>query len=309
MKQKRLRVLRAAKCRLLHSTANEWKGISCYDFGALEDGDLGALLEEGASNDFNDETFGAFDDGPAPVGRDFDFAGTTSRYLGKESAPPPPAHQLQSWQDEAPRQLSPWSTLDADPLLSGGRPAAYSRSPAQQSAQEPPPRAMRTLDDIEAELRSQASSVTPKVAPATAPGRPMTLEQVEAEMLSRARQQPQMQPQQQLPSSPLPPFMPPPLSNPGFGPGSHFPPLGHHGFPHPGFPQAHLHQQQQHQRLHSVGGGPQSFPQGMAPPLPRGPGMPPGMGMGMGMNMGMGMGGPPGMMGGMMGVAVEAASG
>lgn len=219
--------------------------------------------------------------------------------------------QLQSWQQPLPtdtlRQSSPWSSLDADPLLASGRPLSYSRSPAHQPAHQPPPqRSMRTLDDIEAELRAQAGrgSTTPKPASAQAPGRPLTLEEVEADMLSRARappqqQQPQQQPQlppqqQQQPQRPsgFPSSGPPP---PFIQQQSPFPyppqyPQGPPGFPQQGPPPPHL---QQHARPQSVGGL-QGFPPGM---LPRGPGMPPGMNLPPGMGMPMGIPGMPGMMG------------
>ena len=150
---------------------------------------------------------------------------------------------------------------------------------------------MRTLDDIEAEMRAQAGSgSTPKLAPAAAPGRPLTLEEVEAEMLSRARAPPQQQPpahafQQQQPGFPPAgaPFPPPPMPNQQ---SNHFPPLGHPGFPPQGFPQQPQFQQP---RPQSGQGHAQGFPQGMMPPRgPPGMSMPP-MGMPPGM---MGPGGP-----------------
>lgn len=43
--------------------------VAVYSFDSLQDNhDLGGLLDEGL-DDFNDETFGALEDAPAPVGQ------------------------------------------------------------------------------------------------------------------------------------------------------------------------------------------------------------------------------------------------
>lgn len=41
--------------------------VAVYSFDSLQDNDLGGLLDEGL-DDFNDETFGAIESTPAPVG-------------------------------------------------------------------------------------------------------------------------------------------------------------------------------------------------------------------------------------------------
>lgn len=228
-------------------------------------------------------------------GRDFDFAGSTSKYL---PTPPP---------------VSPWSALDADPLLAGG-PISRTRfdTPSAPSPVYPsqPPR--RTLEEIEAEQRAQASAqyasrIDPRFVQPPPPARQqMTLEQVEAEMRNaRARgpnpsQQEPFPPQFQQPPFPPQFYAPSPQMQPSYLPSSapvtpQQPPQPYAGqqfmrppgmgqFP-PGALPPHLMQQQQPQQQQrqqspqlppqslqqapqSVQQAPQSMQQQMPPPVP-----------------------------------------
>lgn len=208
------------------------------------------------------------------------------------------------------KPLSPWTSLDADPLLSSSVTPAPAPVPASAIA-------FRTVEEIEEEMRAQAQQErerrqfqqqAPQSGTPNPHGRPLTLEEVEAEMLRNARQQPhpsQQQPfQQQQSHGPFSPFFaggPPP-------PGQPFPQQSFGG-PPPGFPQPHLHpsqgrnsphsfqqqqqfpiypQQPQHGRPGSINGLPRGMlplsqqqgqspvPRPMQPPMPMGM-LPPGM--------------------------------
>lgn len=142
------------------------------------------------------------------TGKDFDFAGSTSKFLSSENN-----------SNINTRQPSPWSNLDADPLL--GARSAYTPQPTSHqqppSAQVPQPqRVMRTLDDIEAELKAASLSQVKKPLA-------MTLEQVEAEMLKNVRAPVQQfdtrqQPQQQFPPQMQQQYNPSPQMQSAFPP-------------------------------------------------------------------------------------------
>ncbi|KDE03800.1 hypothetical protein, variant [Microbotryum lychnidis-dioicae p1A1 Lamole] len=248
--------------------------VAVYSFDSLgDDHDLGGLLDEGM-NDLNDETFGlgagetADNDTFASVGRDFDFAGNTSRMLANDkllqkldnSWVSGPAQASKSFAAAPPS--SAWNSLDADPLLSGAssyRPPAPPMSYQQVASATQHPSNVRTLDEIEAEMRNQARSAGPP-APAPAPpsSKPLTLEELEAEMLRKARagasaapqvQQPSAAPQSEVPPLGAAPTPAPPAGLPAqqqqgqqqpfFGAGAAltFPPFGQQpGFAHAGPP-------------------------------------------------------------------------
>lgn len=126
---------------------------------------------------------------------------------------------------------SPWSSLDVDPLLSGGplqpyptsstsTPQSYTPSKLSTTTTATTKRGMRTLDEIEAELKATSSQSRAVPPPSR---KPLTLEEVEAEMLANSRRsapaqtvQPQQQQQQQnYAPSPLMHSAFPPLSNTG----------------------------------------------------------------------------------------------
>ncbi|GAA5878919.1 hypothetical protein JCM1840_000840 [Sporobolomyces johnsonii] len=254
--------------------------LAVYDFDNLNaNSDLAGLLDED-SNAFNDETFGAdFGDAP-PVGRDFDFVASTNRFLGTDDAADagfPSAKQLQpaasSWMDPpastpAARTSSPWTSLNDDPLLSRAPLLPAAPSPLSQ-APAAPARQFKTLEEVEAEMRS-AAQAHPQQQPPPPPqgaqaGRPMTLEEVEAEMMSKTRVQAIQQPQQLQ----FPPGMSP-QPQPAYPPHQQFPPQQFPGMPFPGqFPPGMLQQQQQqmgHGSRPGSLGGLAAFPLGMLPP-------------------------------------------
>ncbi|GAA6000031.1 uncharacterized protein JCM10292_003590 [Rhodotorula paludigena] len=239
--------------------------LAVYSFDALHEtdfahgaeSDLAHLLNDEGLNDLNDETFGAQDDAfgdhAPPVGRDFDFAGSTNRFLGTDAAADAGLKQQQQqqgrplqplsndWSDPllsastpAGRSLSPWTGLDDDPLLGRGSGAALpvSLPPPQQPSQ--PQRQVKTLDEVEAEMRAAAAQRQQQQQQQPQPqGRQMTVEEVEAEMLRKKQQQaaaPPLQPQlppgmSPQPQAALPPGFPPQGFPPGFFPPQGFPPL------------------------------------------------------------------------------------
>ncbi|GAA5873311.1 hypothetical protein JCM8547_007066 [Rhodosporidiobolus lusitaniae] len=279
--------------------------LEIYEWGQLGsqgDQDLAALLDEG-DEQLDALTFGLDDQGDdtafgEPVGRDFDFAGSTSAFLGTTGAQQAGLKQApSSWlspastaapANDAPtpsgRSLSPWTSLNDDPLLSG-RPAPVlppvQAAPVQQQQQ----RQFKTLEEVEAELRAQKTAAPAPAAQAPAAGQQMTVEQVEVEMLrqrqaaaaaaqqAQQQQQQQQQPQpQQLPPgmSPQPQFQQPPFPPQGFPGAFPPPPQGGQGFYPPHLLPPHLRAQ---------------FPQGLPFPPPGGappPGFPgsPGMAAG-----------------------------
>ncbi|GAA6008151.1 hypothetical protein JCM10207_007046 [Rhodosporidiobolus poonsookiae] len=283
--------------------------LQIYHFSSLHDegqeDSLAHLLDEG-DDQLDALTFGLDDDAGVneaafgqPVGKDFDFAGSTSRFLGTTSAHEAGLKPVSGgWLDPsapsasasagtpAGRSLSPWTSLDDDPLLGsgGGRGVA---PPVPQPQQQQ----YKTLEQVEAELRAA------RPAPAPAGAAVKTLAEVEAEMLARQRAPP---PPPQAPAaaaSPAPaPAFPPQAMPPGMGMAPGLPPplAAQLGLP-PGYP---LHLLPPHLRAQFP---PHLFPSlGMGPPPPPGfPGspvqgapVPPGMGPGMGPGVQMQMGSP-----------------
>lgn len=214
--------------------------LAIYQFDSLgQDSDLAHLLDD-TDNDLNDETFGGTADDAAPS-RDFDFAGSTSRFLGADQAPAAQAGAKSGYQRELvplssdwgadpllapsaapPRQAaaSPWTSLNDDPLLSRAPASAYraptqsNAAPAQQQQAQPAARQVKTLEEVEAEMRAQSSAARQTAPPAQQQaamgvasseiaGQPMTLEQVEADLLRRRQaEQHQQQQQQQQATAP-----------------------------------------------------------------------------------------------------------
>ncbi|GAA5923569.1 uncharacterized protein JCM15063_003689 [Sporobolomyces koalae] len=163
--------------------------LEIYDFESLAVGesDLAGLLDED-SNAFNDETFGDVLGNDAPLGRDFDFAGSTNRFLGTDAAAVPALSRSNHAE-------SPWGSLNHDPLLARAPQVAYApanfaqANPSESSAvlaDSTQSRRMKTLEEVEAEMRQGSLA---QAAPLAAPTpRPLTVEEVEAEMLRNARQ-------------------------------------------------------------------------------------------------------------------------
>ncbi|GAA5891812.1 hypothetical protein JCM8208_002898 [Rhodotorula glutinis] len=244
--------------------------LAVYSFDALDENellggtehDLAHLLDEGL-NDLNDETFGDSLEGPAvqQPGRDFDFAGSTSRFLGTDAAQSAgllPQHQQQQgagrqleslgsqWgadpllSSSNSRSLSPWTSLNDDPLL-GARATPVALPQASPAAQPQQPRQFKTLDEVEAEMRANnAARQSSSSSAAAAPPRGMTVEELEADLLRKQQQQapPPQQQQQQPQQQQLPPGMSPQpgaMLPPGIPqPGAYPPPPP--GFLPPGFP-------------------------------------------------------------------------
>ncbi|PWN43326.1 hypothetical protein IE81DRAFT_322622 [Ceraceosorus guamensis] len=240
--------------------------VEIYTWGQDGNDGLGDLLEE-EGDDFNDDTFG-FGGAGGDVGTDFDFAGQTAKQGAAQSSFP----QQQSKPAGDARFVSTlddfWGLPSAPVGAAFGQPAppAIQEPPQVQGYQPPPPAAPqtaskpppRTMDEVEAEMRAaaqaraaaaaqqQSQPSAPSSAPASQPGRPLTLEEVEAQMRARQQQQqqqqhpsqpvpgleaPQVQPASQLPpafpslEAPQPGAVPQLPAGFGLGP-AHFPPLG-----------------------------------------------------------------------------------
>ncbi|KAH9812614.1 topoisomerase II-associated protein PAT1 [Melampsora americana] len=191
--------------KLAQLRAEFGEDIAVYDFGddgmdTLDDmGNLGGALEEDM-NDFNDETFGM-----DTVGKDFDFSGSTAQFLGNSKVPPPKMESTSTWPsmpkllstndsrlpNESERARSSGINFTHDPLLASDiNPSRRvpSSSQAKPSSSAPQGVKVRSLEEIEAEMRANAASSKANQMSSTAP-RALTLEEVEAEMLRNARVQ------------------------------------------------------------------------------------------------------------------------
>ncbi|KAK4052854.1 DNA topoisomerase 2-associated protein pat1 [Microbotryomycetes sp. JL221] len=141
--------------------------------------------------------------GDRDAGKDFDFAGSTARALGKDLQPTDsswlttaqPVSSTNKHSTIASRQSSssPWSALDSDPLLSAGSTAKapLSSTFAQRGAPASIGRAanFKTLEEIEADLKATARQNTGQAQsqPQAQMHRPLTLAEIEADMLNRSR--------------------------------------------------------------------------------------------------------------------------
>ncbi|GAA6011782.1 hypothetical protein JCM11491_000749 [Sporobolomyces phaffii] len=253
--------------------------IAIYEFGSLESGDLAGLLDED-SNAFNDDTFGDTETADSSEfvvpGRDFDFAGSTNRFLGTDAA------ATVGLSASKPSD-SPWGTLNDDPLLSRAPAASYSVPPLSGGdtggSGGAPSKPMKTLEEVEAEMRATARAPVPAAGSTGTQGpRALTVEEVEAEMLRNSRQS---IPQNQFPAA-LQPAFPGPLPD-GTGVAQPPQPLSGTGLPPPppgmfppGMPPAMMAmlyaQHLQQQRFAQMQG------QGLRPgPVVGAGGIPPGM--------------------------------
>lgn len=160
---------------------------------------------------------------------------------------------------EAP---SPWGTLNDDPLLSRAPTTPY-KAPPPVSKGAIESRQMKTLEQVEAEMRAAAQSQPP---PQGSQGpRALTIEEVEADILRNARQPPSQPPSSSNPIQPILPTGASPQVQPSFAPGNL--PLPPGMYP-PGMPPAMVAmlQAQQQQQLAQNQAPAGSFP----PPFPRG---------------------------------------
>lgn len=172
-------------------------------------------------DELNDDTFG----GSGPVGRDFDFAGQTAAAVGDfESSG---ASQSKEYPGIGPeqRQLEPmgaaWSSLDSDALLGPSKPA--SRRPQAEFSRPSPPlpqqQSRNALPSHQPETQSMGLPREPAQGqqPQTQRKVAKTLEEIEAEMMSRPKaQQPTSVspvPQPHAPQHIIPQFQAPPLHN------------------------------------------------------------------------------------------------
>lgn len=200
-----------------------------YEFDDTYDDNLGGQLDE-SGDAFNDETFG----GEASVGRDFDFHGETAKIsyaidedqVAYERRAPQHAqmqHQQQQHQQrQAPPSLQPmaslWGAPDQKERIMGDE-AQHGGQQAQQ-----------------AHLQQQQHYQ--HVAAQQGGQQPLSLEQIEAQLMGRQAQAQGQQQQQQQHGVPPQGHAPPQ---------GHFPPgYGYQGFP-PGYPppQGHPMQYQQ----------------------------------------------------------------
>ncbi|WAR60350.1 hypothetical protein PtB15_9B289 [Puccinia triticina] len=192
--------------KLAQLRADFGEDIAVYDY--TDDGlvESTAGLEEDM-NDFNDETFGM-----DTVDKDFDFSGSTAQYLGALEPPKQKSQDGANWTTMsslladrepsgslAPRSSSPSRrkagpvSLLEDPLLAPKSNINHRHSSGPFPASKPPgsapaatvskPHKIRTLEEIEAELRANSAAKN-SIPPAGLPPQALTLEQVEAALLA-----------------------------------------------------------------------------------------------------------------------------
>lgn len=192
--------------------ANFGEDIAVYDYDQDELLGPTAVLEEDM-NDLNDETFGV-----DTIDQDFDFSGSTAQYLNTSEGHQRKSHGSADWitssslptnpdpkhygpSGSSSHSLSgvphskerPISLLD-DPLLGPNSALSHRNQPgssgARPPASAPPPsiaksHKIRTLEEIEAELRANAAAAAKKnPPPSSLPPQVLTLEQVEAALLA-----------------------------------------------------------------------------------------------------------------------------
>ncbi|EFP78101.2 uncharacterized protein PGTG_04057 [Puccinia graminis f. sp. tritici CRL 75-36-700-3] len=192
--------------KLAQLRADFGEDIAVYDYA--DDGliESTAGLEEDM-NDFNDETFGM-----DTVDKDFDFSGSTAQYLGVSEPPKQKPQGGASWTtmssllaDREPggsstprpsspprRKAGPVSLLD-DPLLAPKSTISHRHSSGPFTPPKPPgsapattiskPHKIRTLEEIEAELRANSAAKN-SIPSSSLPPQALTLEQVEAALLA-----------------------------------------------------------------------------------------------------------------------------
>jgi len=229
-------------------------------------------------NDLNEDTFG----GTGPIGRDFDFSGTSKNVLPKAQSQPYEGSAPQNPATSVLPALQPWgaSVFDADPLLSRKQAAPIPPFPNMQQAAAvlPGQNRYKTLAEIEADMFASRSSprptqpMVPQQQQQQQPARAYkTLEEIEAEMM-RNRGSPQtmsqVAPSQNASSFAFPGQMPPPAPQLQ-------PQMQQHHFvqsqyqrhaPHPSEPNMRfMPQQQQHQAR------PPSISAAQVPPQPAPP--------------------------------------
>lgn len=167
-------------------TTGAQEDVEIYTWGGGGEGGydgLGDLLEE-AGDDLNNDTFGF---GGQDVGKDFDFSGTGG---GASTAAMSTSKKGKTNDAAFASTLDDfWFTPQVAPTKHAAQhTSAAAPAPASTVQQQQP--VPRTMEEIEAELRashqqrqqSSASITTP------APGRHLTLEEVEAEMIARRSQ-------------------------------------------------------------------------------------------------------------------------
>ncbi|KAL4250335.1 PAT1 family protein [Abortiporus biennis] len=211
--------LEAEKRKFLEGGAQN-EDIAVYTWGEDSYDGLGDALQEGG-DELNDETFG----GSGPVGKDFDFAShslplegfpapshaetsaATQHLKSKEpetaAAPSrPPPNSLESiWDDKSPFSVLPKSNGSArastfspfDSQVSSGLPASGSRDPAVLSIGGTQTHGVRTLEEIEAEMRAAfAAQRNQNISPSQSPAQ--ILSHAQAQAIHRATPQRHMVP-------------------------------------------------------------------------------------------------------------------
>ncbi len=239
-----------AKIQALAAGAQE--DVEIYTWGGDGYDGLGDKLDE-SGDDFNADTFGDFD-----AGNDFDFGHATPA-----SAPQQNNHNQYSQPQQPKTKFDPSNKFAAslddflvDPVPRFGAPRGAQQATQQQQQQQSGPRGQaKTLEEVEAEMlamrakqqppppQQQQQQQTPQQPPSS-DRKPMTVEEVEAELRARRAggappaqpaqpQQPsgppsfaaimQSQQQQQRTEAATPQNLPPP---PPPGAGAGMPPMG-----------------------------------------------------------------------------------
>lgn len=124
-------------------------------------------------DDLNDDTFG----GSGPVAQDFDFAGQTAMASGMPPRPDSSVNKMSQFQDSRPaKTTNALSSLDDDSLLGPARPAAASKrsQPATPSLgqQQQQQRRPLTVEELEAQMMQQQRPSAQRTASPQVPPQP-----------------------------------------------------------------------------------------------------------------------------------------
>ncbi|PWN35702.1 uncharacterized protein FA14DRAFT_160738 [Meira miltonrushii] len=176
------------KLRGLRAAGQE--DVEIYTWGGGGEGDLGDDDKDDGLGDLLDETGDAFNDdtfGMGNVGKDFDFGGTG----GKQTSLPA------FFEPDVPKGPSGFGQVKKNDAAFASTMDDFWRMPGPPSRSAVPASSGPSLDEIEAQMRNQRNVPAPSQPLASAPPtepqaqrKPLTMEEVEAEMRARRSQAP-----------------------------------------------------------------------------------------------------------------------
>lgn len=175
------------KLRGLRAAGQE--DVEIYTWGGGGEGELGDEDKDDGLGDFLDETGDAFNDdtfGMGNVGKDFDFGGTGGKQTSLPAFFEPDVSKKSSGLGQVKKNDAAFASTMDDFWAMPGPPSR---------GEVPPPASGPSLDEIEAQMRNQRNVSTPSQPTVPhqaqqAQRRPLTMEEVEAEMRARRSQAP-----------------------------------------------------------------------------------------------------------------------